>query len=442
MPRRRRPGGRCDLGGPAQSVRPPRPGRARAPRDRGRARLPDGPRRRGDLRDRRPDPHGDPLGRADDRALLPRPRGDLLESNAMASINAHYLKLRSSYLFREIPRRVRECQDAHPDAKLIRLGIGDVTGPLAPAVITAMHAAVDEMARAETFKGYGPETGYEFLLELIARHDYGERGVKVMSDEIFVGDGGKSDSANIQEIFAADCVVAVIDPIYPVYLDSNVMAGRAGAPRDDGRYDRVVYLPCTAENEFQPPLPDRHVDLIYLCFPNNPTGAVVTREALRRWVDYARAADAVILYDAAYEAYIVDAAVPHSIYEIEGAREVAIECRSFSKNAGFTGMRLAYTVVPMEMHGRGADGKTTSLNALWTRRVAMKSNGPPYIIQKAAAAVYTPDGQKQVRALIDIYMENARIIGAALAAAGLTVYGGRNPPHLLGRAPPGGPWCG
>src|SRR5207245_1410572 len=219
---------------PAQPARPPRPGRARAPRDRGRARLPDGPRRRGDLRDRRPYPHGDPLGRAEDRALLPRPRGDLLESNAMASINAHYLKLRSSYLCSEIARRVREFQDAQPDAKLIRLGIGDVTRPLAPAVITAMHAAVDEMARAETFKGYGPETGYEFLLELIARHDYGERGVKVMPDEIFVGDGGKSDSANIQEIFAADCVVAVIDPIYPVYLDSNVMAGRAGAPRDDG----------------------------------------------------------------------------------------------------------------------------------------------------------------------------------------------------------------
>jgi len=359
----------------------------------------------------------------------------------MASINAHYLKLRSSYLFSEIARRVREFQDSHPDAKLIRLGIGDVTRPLVPAVITAMHAAVDEMARAETFKGYGPETGYEFLLELIARHDYGERGVKVMPDEIFVGDGGKSDSANIQEIFAADCVVAVIDPIYPVYLDSNVMAGRAGAPRDDGRYDRIVYLPCTAENRFEPPLPDRHVDLIYLCFPNNPTGAVLTRAGVKRWVDYARREDAVLLYDAAYEAYIRDPDIPHSIYEVEGARDVAIEFRSFSKTAGFTGTRCAFTVVPKDLMGRDAAGKRVSLNSLWFRRQSTKFNGVPYVIQRAAAAVYTDAGRREVRSAIDFYMENARIIRQGLEAAGLMVYGGENAPYIWVKTPPGlGSW--
>src|SRR5438034_2510090 len=355
----------------------------------------------------------------------------------MPKVNPHYQSLRPSYLFAEIRRRTAAFRAAHPEARLINLGIGDVTRPLPPAVIQAMHEATDELARAETFKGYGPYVGYEWLRAEIAAQDFGTRGVTIAPDEVFISDGGKSDSANLQEIFAQDCVVALMDPVYPVYADSNVVAGRTGAADESGRYAGVVYLPCTAENEFQPSLPDRHVDLIYLCFPNNPTGAVVTREALKRWVDYARAADAVILYDAAYEAYIVDAAVPHSIYEIEGAREVAIECRSFSKNAGFTGMRLAYTVVPKEMRGRGADGKTTSLNALWTRRVAMKSNGPPYIIQKAAAAVYTPDGQKQVRALIDIYMENARIIGAGLAAAGLPVYGGSNAPYIWLRTPAG-----
>jgi LL-diaminopimelate aminotransferase len=252
-----------------------------------------------------------------------------------------------------------------------------------------------------------------------------------------VSDGGKSDSANLQEIFARDSVIALMDPVYPVYADSNVVAGRTGRADGSGRYAGIVYLPCTAENSFQPALPDRHVDLIYLCYPNNPTGAVVTREGLRRWVDYARAEDAVILYDAAYEAYIVDTDVPHSIYEIDGAREVAIECRSFSKNAGFTGMRLAYTVVPKELRGRAADGTVMSLNALWTRRTAIKSNGPPYIIQKAAAAVYTPEGQEQVRSLVDSYMENARIIDGGLAAAGFTVYGGRNAPYIWVRTPPG-----
>jgi LL-diaminopimelate aminotransferase len=293
------------------------------------------------------------------------------------------------------------------------------------------------MARAETFRGYGPYVGYEFLRGAIAEHDFRARGVKVAVDEVFVSDGGKSDSANLQEIFATDCVVALMDPVYPVYADSNVVAGRSGPADETGRYAGFVYLPCTAENDFQPALPEGHVDLIYLCYPNNPTGAVVTREVLQRWVDYARAHDAVILYDAAYEAYIADAEVPHSIYEIEGAREVAIECRSFSKNAGFTGLRLAYIVVPKEAQARTAAGVTRSLNQLWQRRMAIKSNGPPYLVQKAAAAVYTPDGQKQVRALIDFYMENARIIGDGLRRAGFTVHGGRNAPYIWVRTPAG-----
>jgi LL-diaminopimelate aminotransferase len=281
--------------------------------------------------------------------------------------------------------------------------------------------------------------GYEFLRADIAAHDFGARGVKVGVDEVFVSDGGKSDSANLQEIFARDAIVALMDPVYPVYADSNVVAGRTGRADASGRYEGIVYLPCTAENGFQPDLPDRHVDLIYLCYPNNPTGAVATREALGRWVEYARREEAVILYDAAYEAYIVDPETPHSIYEIDGAREVAIECRSFSKNAGFTGMRLAYTVVPKEMRGRASDGTTMSWNALWARRTTIKSNGAPYIIQKAAAAVYTPEGQKEVRALIDFYMENARIIAAGLTAAGFTVYGGRNAPYIWVCTPPGVP---
>ncbi len=354
----------------------------------------------------------------------------------MPRFNEAYLNLNQSYLFAEIRRRTKVFTDAHPDVRLIDLGVGDVTQPLPPAVIRAIHEAAEEMARRETFKGYGPYVGYEFLRAEIAAHDFGSRGVRIGVDEVFVSDGGKSDSANLQEIFAPDAVVALMDPVYPVYADSNVVAGRTGRADASGRYAGIVYLPCTAENNFQPALPDRHVDLIYLCYPNNPTGAVATREALERWVDYARAEDAVILYDAAYEAYIGDPEVPHSIYEIEGARDVAIECRSFSKNAGFTGMRLAYSVVPKEMRGRAADGSAMSFNALWARRTAIKSNGPPYIIQRAAAAVYTSEGQKQVRALIDFYMENARIIAAGLAAAGFTVYGGRNAPYIWVRTPP------
>jgi len=355
----------------------------------------------------------------------------------VARINDHYLQLKSSYLFTEIAKRVKTFQAAHPEAKVIRLGIGDVTRPLVPAVIGGLHHAVDEMARPDTFRGYGPEPGYEFLAELIAKHDYGARGVTIAIDEIFVSDGAKSDTGNFQEIFSANAVVALTDPVYPVYLDSNVMAGRAGAADERGRYARIVYLPCVAENGFQPSFPDRPVDLVYLCFPNNPTGMVLDRPALKRWVDWARRTGAVLLYDAAYEAYIQDPDIPHSIFEIEGARDVAVEFRSFSKTAGFTGTRCAFTVVPKELHGRASTGERVSLNALWLRRQSTKFNGVPYVIQRGAAAVYTPEGQKQIRATIDYYMDNARVIREGLEAAGLTVYGGRNAPYIWVKTPPG-----
>src|SRR2546428_39018 len=355
----------------------------------------------------------------------------------MPRINEHYLNLQASYLFAEVKRRTQAFREIHPDARVISLGIGDVTRPLPPAVVHALEEASREQGRAETLKGYGPYVGYEFLRAEIAAHDFGSRGVHVAVDEIFISGGGKSDSANLQEIFATECVVALMDPVYPVYADSNVIAGRSDRADESGRYAGFVYLPCTAENDFLPALPEGHVDLIYLCYPNNPTGAVMTRDALKRWVDYARAHQAIILYDAAYEAYIRDPEVPHSIYEIEGAREVAIESRSYSKSAGFTGMRLAYTIVPKEARGQAASGKSMSLNELWLRRMSTKSNGPPYVIQKAAAAVYTPEGAKQVRGLIEFYMENARIICDGLRAAGLTVYGGRNAPYIWFRTPPG-----
>lgn len=359
----------------------------------------------------------------------------------MARVNEHYLKLRSSYLFSEIARRVSAFAAAQPDARIIRLGIGDVTQPLVPAVVRALHEAVDEMASAASFRGYGPEPGYDFLTGLIAKHDYGARGVAVAPDEIFVSDGAKSDTGNIQEIFAADCTVALTDPVYPVYIDSNVMAGRTGEIDKAGRYAGVVYLPCTEANGFEPLLPEQPVDLVYLCFPNNPTGAVLSRATLRRWVDWARGAGAVLLYDAAYEAYIRDPDVPHSIYEVEGAREVAIEFRSFSKTAGFTGTRCAFTVVPRELQGRSAAGQPVSLHALWLRRQSTKFNGVPYIVQRGAAAVYTDEGQQQVRTAVDYYMNNARIIREGLEAAGLTVYGGRNAPYIWVKTPPGlGSW--
>ena len=359
----------------------------------------------------------------------------------MARVNDHYLELKSSYLFSDIAKRVTAFGEAHPGASLIRLGIGDVTRPLPPAVVKALHEAADEMARPESFRGYGPETGYSFLTELIAEHDYGALGVKVLPEEVFVSDGAKSDTTNIQEIFGADCTVALTDPVYPAYVDSNVMAGRAGRADASGRYDRLVYLPATAENDFRPALPTRPVDLIYLCYPNNPTGAVLRRDGLAEWVDYARRHEAVILYDAAYEAYIRDADVPHSIFEIDGAREVAIEFRSFSKTAGFTGTRCAFTVVPKELMGRSAAGEAVSLHALWFRRQSTKFNGVPYIIQKASAAVYTPEGRQQVREAVDFYMENARIIRDGLVAVGLTVYGARNAPYIWVKTPPGlGSW--
>ena len=359
----------------------------------------------------------------------------------MARVNEHYLALTSSYLFSDIAKRIAAFSDANPGARLIRLGIGDVTRPLPPSVVRALHEAADEMARPETFRGYGPETGYRFLTELIAAHDYGARGVAVAPDEIFVSDGAKSDTTNIQEIFADDCVVALTDPVYPAYVDSNVMAGRAGTVDASGRYDRLVYLPATAENDFNPALPNRPVDLIYLCYPNNPTGAVLGRDGLARWVNYARRHHAVLLYDAAYEAYIRDPEIPHSIFEIDGAREVAIEFKSLSKTAGFTGTRCAFAVVPKELKGRSAAGELVSLHALWFRRQSTKFNGVPYVIQKAAAAVYTPDGQKEVRDAVDFYMDNARIIREGLSAIGLTVYGARNAPYIWVQTPPGlGSW--
>jgi LL-diaminopimelate aminotransferase len=359
----------------------------------------------------------------------------------VARVNDHYRKLKASYLFSEIARRVKAFGEAHPGTGLVRLGIGDVTRPLPAAVTAAMHAAVDQMARAESFHGYGPETGYSFLTELIAAHDYASRGVTIAPDEIIVSDGAKSDTANIQEIFAADATIALTDPVYPVYVDSNVMAGRTGALDAGGRYAGLTYLPCTAANDFRPALPDRPVDLVYLCYPNNPTGATMTREALRTWVDYAHRTGAVLLYDAAYEAYIRDPAIPRSIYEIEGAREVAIEFRSFSKTAGFTGTRCAFTVVPKDLYGQGADGERVSLHALWFRRQATKFNGVPYVIQRGAAAVYSPEGQQQVREAVDFYMENARIIREGLEAIGLQVYGGRNAPYIWVKTPPGlGSW--
>jgi LL-diaminopimelate aminotransferase len=355
----------------------------------------------------------------------------------VVQINPHYQKLRSSYLFSEIANRLRAFTDANPSARVIRMGIGDVTRPLPPAAVAALHAAVDDMSRTETFKGYGPDFGYDFLLERIVEHDYGSRGVKVAPDEIIISDGGKQDSGNIQEIFSSDCVVAVTDPVYPVYVDTNVMAGRSGPADAEGRYEGIVYLPCTADNGFVPALPSRPVDLIYLCYPNNPTGAVMTRAQLRTWVDHARRTGAVIVYDAAYEAYIREPEIPHTIYEVEGAREVAIEIRSYSKTAGFTGTRLAFTVVPKECTGRAPDGSDVSLNALWRRRQSTKYNAAPYIIQKAGVALYTPEGQKQVREAVDFYMENARVIRDGLEAAGMQAYGGRNSPYVWLKTPPG-----
>ena len=348
----------------------------------------------------------------------------------MALVNEHYLKLRAGYLFPEIARRVQAFTKTNPEAQIIRLGIGDVTQPLPPAVIKSFHQAVDEMGQAESFRGYGPEQGYEFLLDRIIANDFEVRGVTLESDEVFVSDGSKCDSGNIQEIFAVDNVVAVADPAYPVYVDTNVMAGRTGKADDKGRYHGLYYMPCTEANDFLPEVPNHKVDIIYLCFPNNPTGVVANRHVLKTWVDYARKNQAVILFDAAYEAYITEEEIPHSIYEIKGAKECAIEFRSFSKTAGFTGTRCAYTVVPKALLASTKSGETASLNKLWNRRHTTKFNGVSYPVQVAAAAVYSDEGKTQVRALIDYYMQNARIIRQTLSAAGFTVFGGKNAPYI------------
>ena len=348
----------------------------------------------------------------------------------MARINEHYAKLPASYLFPEIGRRVRAYVAAHPDAQVIRLGIGDVTEPLAPAITAAMHAAVDEMGKRETFRGYGPEQGYDFLVEAIREHDYKARGVDVATDEIFVSDGSKCDSGNIQEIFALAARIAVTDPVYPVYVDSNVMAGRTGAAGPDGRYPGLVYLVGTEANGFQPEPPAEPVDVVYLCSPNNPTGTVATRAQLERWVAWARHSDSIILFDAAYEGYISDPALPHSIYEIEGARDCAIELRSFSKRAGFTGVRCAFMVVPKTVTGVGADGQRVSLNALWGRRHSTKFNGASYVVQRGAAAAYSREGLAQTEQQIAFYMQNAALLRENLAACGFTVFGGVHAPYL------------
>ena len=353
----------------------------------------------------------------------------------MATINDNYLKLPGSYLFAEIARRVAAFKEANPDADIIRLGIGDVTQPLPPACIEAMHKAVDELASADTFRGYGPEQGYSFLTDAIIEHNYKARGIEIASDEIFISDGSKSDCGNIQEIFGTDNRVAITDPVYPVYLDTNVMAGRTGTINPDGHFEGVTYLPCDASNDFAPALPQKRVDMIYLCCPNNPTGTTLSRTELKKWVDYARENEAVILFDAAYAAYITEDDVPRSIYEIEGAKDVAIEFRSFSKTAGFTGTRCGYTIIPKTVKGHAADGSLVEFNKLWNRRHTTKFNGTAYIVQRGAAAIYTEEGQKQVRETIAYYMENARIIREGLQAAGLKAYGGVNAPYIWLQTP-------
>ncbi len=347
----------------------------------------------------------------------------------MIRINENYRKLQSSYLFSEIAKRVAAFQEANPDMDIIKLGIGDVTRPLPEACIQAFHAGVDELAAGPSFKGYGPEQGYPFLRETIAAHDFQARNADIDPGEIFVSDGSKCDTANIQELFATDIKVAIPDPVYPVYLDTNVMAGRTGVYKD-GRYGGVVYMPSMADNGFLPAFPEEPVDLIYLCFPNNPTGATIGRDALSQWVAFARDNKALILFDAAYESFIRDDALPHSIYEIEGAKEVAVEFRSFSKTAGFTGTRCAYTVVPKVCRAYDSDGAAHDLNALWNRRHTTKFNGVSYPVQKAAAAVYSPEGQAQTKALVDYYLKNAALIRERITNLGYDHIGGENSPYI------------
>jgi LL-diaminopimelate aminotransferase len=359
----------------------------------------------------------------------------------MATINENFLKLRAGYLFPEISRRIRSFKDQNPGAKLISLGIGDVTQPLAPAVIKAMKKAVGDMASVRTFRGYGPEQGYEFLINAIIENDYHARGIDLDKSEVFISDGAKCDTGNMQEIFGLDNIVAVTDPVYPVYVDTNVMAGRTGLADKNGQYEKIIYMPCTAENDFIPDLPDVPVDIIYLCFPNNPTGAAVTKEILAKWVDFARKNQVVVLFDAAYEGFITDSCLPHSIYEIDGAREVAIEFRSFSKTAGFTGVRCAFTVVPKQLNAYTKDGRAVEVNPLWNRRHVTKFNGASYISQAGAAAIYSPEGKEQTRQIIDAYMSNAALVRESLTKLGYKVYGGVNAPYLWVKTPEGfGSW--
>ena len=347
----------------------------------------------------------------------------------MIRINDHYLKLKASYLFSDIAKRVSAFQQANPDRDIIRLGIGDVTRALPQACVDAFHKAVDEMAHDKTFRGYGPEQGYDFLREAIAENDFRKRGADIAADEIFISDGAKCDTGNIQEIFSTDIKIAIPDPVYPVYLDTNVMAGRTGAFKD-GKYEGITYLDCTWENGFNPELPKTPVDLIYLCFPNNPTGATITRDALKTWVDYAKANKAIILYDAAYEAFITDDSLPRSIYEIQGARDVAIEFRSFSKTAGFTGTRCAFTVVPKSLMAYDADGGKHAIHALWNRRHTTKFNGVSYPVQRATEAVYSEEGKNQVKELVSSYLKNAALIRKEMGDLGYDLVGGDNSPYI------------
>lgn len=352
----------------------------------------------------------------------------------MALVNEHFLKLPNNYLFSDIAKKVNAFKVSHPKTDLIRLGIGDVTRPLPQASIKAMHKAVDELANKETFHGYGPEQGYDFLIDAVIRNDYTPRGVYLEPDEVFISDGAKSDTGNIGDILRHDNSIGVTDPIYPVYIDSNVMCGRAGI-LEDGRWSNVVYLPCLSENNFVPEIPDRRIDILYLCYPNNPTGTVISKAELKKWVNYALENDTLILYDAAYEAYIQDPDIPHSIYEIKGAKKVAIEFRSFSKTAGFTGVRCGYTVVPKELTAATLEGERIPPNRMWNRRQCTKFNGTSYITQRGAEAIYTPEGKKQVKAIIQYYMANARIMKEALESTGLKVFGGENAPYLWVKAP-------
>ena len=355
----------------------------------------------------------------------------------MARINDNYLKLKAGYLFPEIARRVNVFAQANPDAKIIRLGIGDVTEPLPQACRDAMIQAVQDMGDRSLFKGYGPEQGYAWLREKIAQQDFQARGCDIDASEIFISDGSKCDTGNILDIFGNDNIIAVTDPVYPVYVDTNVMAGHTGEANDKGEYEGFVYLPISAENNFTAQIPTEKVDLIYLCFPNNPTGSTATKEHLQAWVDYAKAHGSIIFFDAAYEAFITDPTLPHSIYEIEGAKDCAIEFRSFSKNAGFTGTRCALTVVPKTLKGKASDGSEVELWKLWNRRQSTKFNGVSYIVQRGAEAVYSPEGQAQVKELVGFYMDNARIIREKLTAANLAVYGGINAPYVWVKTPHG-----